>query len=126
MIKKYGCELNDSDIKTPAIIHGYLGAYMARDLFDVNENVFNAIRTHSMGEPDMSLFQKIIFIADYIEPFRNIIDNIDYLRKLAFDNIDACVLKVLEQTLTYLTNSNSQIHCNTYSTLEYYKKTIKK
>lgn len=120
-IKTYGYELTNNDLETPAILHGYLGAYMAKDLFDVNNNIFNAIKVHSMGEPNMSLLQKIIFISDYVEPFRDKIDNIDSLRKLAYNNIDKCVYEITNQTLKFLKETNRNIHINTYKTLEYYK-----
>lgn len=125
-IKKYGYQLNQYDIDTPAIIHGFLGAYMAKDLFDINNNVYNAIRTHSMGEANMTTLQKIIFISDYVEPFRDKIDNIDNLRKLAYINIDECVYQITNQTLFFLKSIKANIHKNAYDTLDYYKKNIKK
>ena len=125
-IKNYGYELNEYDIKTPAIIHGFLGAYMSKELFDINEDVFKAIKSHSMGEPNMSMLQKILFISDYVEPFRDKIDNIDYLRKLAYDNIDECVYQITKQTLDYLIKTKADIHINTYNTLDYYKNLLNK
>ena len=123
-VKEYGYVLTESDLKTPAIIHGFLGAYMAKELFDVNDNIYNAIRTHSMGEANMSLLQKIIFISDYIEPFRDKIDNIDDLRKLAYNDIDRCVYEISKQTLDFLLESKKSVHINTYKTLEYYKEKL--
>ena len=125
-IKNYGYILNEHDINNKAIIHGFLGAYMAKDLFNVNDNVYNAIRTHSMGEPNMTMLQKIIFISDYVEPFRDKIDNIDYLRKLAFENIDECVYEITNQTLEYLNSIKANIHIDTYNTLDYYKNILNK
>ena len=125
-IKNYGYELNEYDKNNPAIIHGFLGAYMAKELFDINDNIFNAIRTHSMGEANMSMLQKIIFISDYVEPFRDKIDNIDYLRKLAYENIDECIYQIIKQTLEFLKDSKANIHINTYNKYEYYKKLLNK
>ena len=123
-VKEYGYVLTEYDLKTPAIIHGFLGAYMAKELFDVNDNIYNAIRTHSMGEPNMSLLQKIIFVSDYVEPFRDKIDNIDTLRKLAYNDIDRCVYEISKQTLDFLLESKKSVHINTYKTLEYYKEIL--
>ena len=79
-----------------------------------------------MGEPNMTMLQKIIFISDYVEPFRDKIDNIDYLRKLAFENIDECVYEITNQTLEYLNSIKANIHIDTYNTLDYYKNILNK
>ena len=125
-INNYGYVLNEYDINNKAIIHGFLGAYMSKDLFNVNDNIYNAIRTHSMGEPNMTMLQKIIFISDYVEPFRDKIDNIDCFRKLAFENIDECVYQITNQTLEYLKSIKANIHIDTYNTLDYYKNILNK
>ena len=79
-----------------------------------------------MGEPNMTMLQKIIFISDYVEPFRDKIDNIDCFRKLAFENIDECVYQITNQTLEYLKSIKANIHIDTYNTLDYYKNILNK
>ena len=69
----------------------------------------------------MSLLDKIIFIADYIEPKRDKAAHLDEIRKLAFEDLDACMADILYDTLHYLNNKKGAIDPNTQLTYEYYK-----
>ena len=69
----------------------------------------------------MSLLEKIIFIADYIEPGRSKQAELDKVRNLAFTDIDECVLKITEDTLKYLESRNMTIDDMTVRTRDYYK-----
>ncbi len=62
----------------------------------------NAIASHTTGRPHMSLLEKIIYIADYIEPGREELPNMAEVRKLAFHDIDACLYRILKDSLVYL------------------------
>lgn len=69
----------------------------------------------------MSLLEKIVFVADYIEPGRKEAENLADIRRLAFEDIDKALLKILEDTLQYLEVSGKEIDPRTRETLEYYK-----
>ena len=70
----------------------------------------------------MTLLEKIVFIADYIEPNRKYLDNMDEVRHLAFTDLDGAVLRVLKDTLTYLGEGTKAVDPMTKETYEYYKK----
>ena len=74
----------------------------------------------------MSLLEKIVFVADYIEPGRKPLSHIDEVRRLAFADIDKAVLQILEDTLTYLGEGSKAVDPMTSKTLEYYKKALDK
>ena len=87
----------------PALLHAIAGPVIAfRDygIFDAEINA--AIRFHTTGRPEMSLLEKIIYVADYIEPNRKKAANLDELRRLAFDDLDACLTRILAQTIGYV------------------------
>ena len=70
----------------------------------------------------MSVFEKIIFIADYIEPNRNKAPNLKQIRKMAYDDIDMALIKILQDTLDYLEQTGTEIDPGTKKTLDYYLK----
>ena len=67
-----------------------------------DEDIRSAIEFHTTGRPAMSLLEKIVFVADYIEPNRKPLPEIDEIRNEAFSDIDASVAHILKNTLTYL------------------------
>jgi len=74
----------------------------------------------------MTLLDKIIYIADYIEPGRRELPNMADVRQLAFENIDECLYKILKDSLIYLSTKNMPIDPMTEQTYLYYKKILKK
>lgn len=106
------------------LLHGKVGAYIARKEFDIlDEDILNAITWHTTGRPDMSLLEKIIFVADYIEPSRRPIPELNLIRQLAFTDIDQAVIKILENTLKYLNEKGSPIDDMTQKTYDSYIRT---
>ena len=69
----------------------------------------------------MSALDKIIYIADYIEPGRPALPNMSIVRKLAFQDLDACVCRILEDSLVYLKSRNIPLDPTTERTYQYYK-----
>ncbi len=107
------------------ILHSHVGAYIAKDLFNINKDIFNAIYTHTAGDKEMSFLQKVIFIADFIEPFRDKTDEIDKtIKKLAYEDIDLCVYKILKLTIEKLNSFNVSIYYKTKIAYEFYKSII--
>ena len=87
-----------------------------------NPEICDAIRWHTTGKPDMSLLEKIIFVADYIEPGRFTAKNLPLIRKMAFSDIDEALLKILYDTLVYLNSTGNAVDPMTQKTYEYYKR----
>lgn len=98
------------------LIHSYLGAEIAKEKYNVvDEDILNAIRYHTIGRENMSILEKIIFIADYIEPGRNF-DGIEEVRELAYENIDEAIIISMEQTIKYIIDKGLLLHPNTINT----------
>lgn len=112
----------DSFSQFPQVLHGFLGAEMAKAQFGItDEEILDAIRYHTTGRQQMSLLEKIIFIADYIEEGRSSIPSILEARKEVFNNLDTSVLISLESTMRYLENKGVKIHPLTMEAYVYYK-----
>lgn len=120
------CENHDIPItkverKNPFLLHAKAGAYLARKKYRVkNQDILNAIQNHTTGRKGMSLLEKIVFVADYIEPGRKHAPNLDEIRRMAFLDLDRALLKILEDTLNYLEASGGDIDPMTEETRNYY------
>ena len=121
--EKRNIPMTDLERRNPFLLHAKVGAYLAREKYGVkNQNILNAIHNHTTGRQDMSLLEKIVFVADYIEPGRKQAPNLAEIRKLAFQNLDEALMKILEDTLRYLKASGGEIDPMTEETWNYYHK----
>lgn len=121
LCKKYKLQLNGIEKENHALIHAKLGAYLAKKEYGIEDaEVISAIRFHTTGRPNMSLLEKIVYIADYIEPHRKL-PKVEELRTLAFENIDEALFQLLELSLEHLQDSNKLIDEMTIATYQYYK-----
>lgn len=107
----------------PFLLHGKLGAYIARAKYDITDDeILSAITYHTTGKSDMTLLEKIVYIADYIEPMRNKASHLTEIRKLAFQDLDECMYVILKDTLDYLEeNPEDEIDDASKEAFLYYK-----
>ena len=106
----------------PSLLHAKLGALLAEREYDITSpDILHAIKVHTTGEPDMSTLDKIIFIADYIEPGRDKAPNLEKVREIAFKDLNACMAQILRDTLIYLKQGHGSIDPTTELTYEFYK-----
>ena len=122
-----GMELTEGELQAPSIIHSRLGARMAEEKFGVNDpEILSAIACHTTGKPDMSLLDKILYIADYIEPRRYKIKDLPAIRRLAFEDLDEALFQIMEGTLRYLKESGTYADIMTQNAYHYYKKQMRR
>ncbi len=122
LCEDYGLGVSEVERNNPGLLHSKLGAYFIEKEYGINdEEMKNAVTYHSTGRPEMTVFDKIIYIADYIEPSRSKAPNLACIRQLAFVDIDECLYTILEATLSYLKNNQSAIDPLTEQTYLYYK-----
>lgn len=118
----YNIPISKYEQKSIFLLHAKVGAYYAKMLYGVeDEEIINAITYHTTGRPGMTLLEKIIFTADYIEPNRKPVQRLDIIRKEAYCNLDHAVYMILENTLEYLKTTNYVIDDMTLKSYEYYK-----
>ena len=127
LCEEYQIALTDTELKNHALIHPKLGAYIARENYGIQDmELLHAIAAHTTGHPDMTTLEKIIFIADYIEPGRDTAPHLTELRKLAFEDLNRAMYRILEDTLNYLHEKGGIIDSQTEATYQYYKDLTKK
>ena len=123
LCRKYKISLTDSELEMPALIHAKLGAYLARHEYKIeDQDIIDAITYHTTGRPGMTLLEKIIYIADYIEPNRKLIPGLAEIRSIVFQDIDRAVYLSAQRTVRYLKDGGRSVDPMTISTCEYYKK----
>ena len=106
----FGILVNDIELVSPFLLHAPVGACLVRVEFGVtDEEILQAIQYHTTGRPDMSLLDKVIFLADYIEPNRSF-PGVQHIRKLAFRDLDKAVLAVYDLTLQHIIDQGGLIH----------------
>lgn len=119
LIKEYGLKLDDIIMTSSELIHGPLGAKMVKDHFNIgDQEILNAIEFHTTGRANMSTVEKIVFLADFIEPERDF-DGIEKIRFKATVNLDKAVLMALDSTIYYLIEKKNIIHVNTVNARNY-------
>ena len=105
------------------MLHAKVGGHLAKTKYKVDdEDVINAVIYHTTGRPGMSLLEKIVYIADYIEPGRDHVSNLDEVRNLCFRDLDDALLQILEDILVHLKESKKEIDPMTQMTYEFYKR----
>lgn len=121
--REYSLPVNQYEEKNPSLLHGKVGAYFASQVYGENDTeILSAITWHTTGKPDMSLLDKIVFIADYIEPGRRDLPGLSDIRRLAYTDIDKAVLGELKSTVDYLRANGTEIDPATLKTMEFYEK----
>ena len=111
LCKKYNINLDKFLLENPELIHSFLGAKIAELEYNITDfDILNAIAYHTTGRENMSILEKIVFIADYIEPNRDYFDGLDKIRELAYKNINTAIIFALENTMKYLKNRNIKLH----------------
>ncbi len=120
--EKNHLEITDLERKNPFMLHAKLGAFLEKKKYDIEDReILDAIRWHTTGRPDMTMLDKIVYIADYIEPKRDKAPNLHEIRQLAFLDLDKALLRILEDTLGYLGDSTDHIDSMTKKTYDFYK-----
>ena len=118
--EKYGIINDTYETANVKLLHAKTGAALARDLFNISDRVYSAIRWHTTGKPDMTLLEKIIYMADYIEPNRDF-PGVDRLRKLAYEDLDAAMALGLKMSLEDIRSYGAEPYEVTVSAYEWYK-----
>ena len=114
LCEQYGIQLDSMEQETLKLLHSKTGAAIARDVFGVDDEIYDAIWYHTTGHADMTLLEKIIYLADYIEPNRSF-PGLDALRNVCYEDLDKGVFMGLEMSIEEMTSQGSLVH---HATLE--------
>ncbi len=120
----YGVKMDREERQAEKLYHAITGAAVAKNVFGVSREEEDAIRWHTTGKADMSLLEKIIYLADYIEPTRDFCD-LRELRKLAFEDLDRAMLLGLDMAVEDLREKGAPVHSNSVYARDYLKGKLK-
>ncbi len=118
--KRYDIALDEYEEKYEKLLHAKSGSAIARHVFGEDEEVWRAIDCHTTGKADMTTLDKVLYLADYIEPNRTF-EGVETLRRLANENLDRAIEQALKITLTELKGKNAPIHPNAQRALDQLK-----
>ena len=106
--EKYAMMLDSFEREHPKLLHAKTGALIAREIFGESEEVCSAIEWHTTGRAGMSLLEKLIYLADYMEPNRDM-EGIEELRRLTWSDLDAALMMGLEMTMSYVRSRGAKV-----------------
>lgn len=118
-----GLEVSEDEKKNIVLLHAKYGSYMAEHKYGITDpDILSAIAYHTTGRPNMSTLEKIIYIADYIEPRRCKASNLEYMRKLAFLDLDEALVKIMTGILEYLDETGASVDGQTKEACRFYER----
>jgi nicotinate-nucleotide adenylyltransferase len=120
LCRSYGRVLDDFSRRYPKTLHALTGSLVAQRIFGENEAVVSAIECHTTGKAAMNMLEKIIYVADYMEPNRDF-PGVEELRRLAFSDMDAALRCGLHMTLEHLARQGAEVSPASHEALEYLK-----
>ncbi len=118
---KYGILLDEVEKREGKLLHSKTGAAIAKYEFGCDDEVYWAIYWHTTGKEDMSLLEKVIYMADYIEPTRDF-EGVDELRRLAFSDLDRALELGFQMSIDDMVRRDIRPHERTLGALEWIKK----
>jgi nicotinate-nucleotide adenylyltransferase len=117
LCRKYQVQLDELEQRALKLMHAKTGAAIARAEFGVDDEIYNAILWHTTGHAHMTLLEKIMYLADYIEPTRDF-PGVDKLRKVCYDSLDAGLKLGLSMTVEEMRERGNPVHHATLEALE--------
>ena len=118
---QYGVELDEMERVTEKLLHSKTGAILARHMFGQDDEIYQALFYHTTARGNMTLGEKIIYMADYIEPNRDF-PGVEEMRALAYSDLDAAVAMGTRMAIEEMREKGRTVHPNTRDAYEHYRK----
>ncbi len=118
LCEQYGIALDELERKNLKLLHAKTGAAIARDLFGVSDEIYWAIYWHTTGKADMTKLEKVIYLADYIEPSRDF-PGVEKLRRAVHADLEHGLLMALEDSIEEMRQRGNPVHPNTVEARDY-------
>jgi len=117
----HDCGKSSNKEENDNLTHSSASAMLAKSIYNVDDDeIINAILYHTTGRENMTILEKIVFIADKIEPNRYY-EGVEDLRKTAYNNIDDALINSLETTIEYVKRRNQELNIESINTLRFLK-----
>jgi predicted HD superfamily hydrolase involved in NAD metabolism len=119
MANDSGIIFDNETLGSTDLLHGAIGAYISEKEIGIGDTeILDAIRYHTTGRPDMTVLDKLIYLADFIEPGRSF-PGVDEIRKLSMIDLNEAVIAALESTIEHLNRSGKKVHSSTVESRDY-------
>lgn len=119
--RKFDIIINELMFDNPELVHSHLGSFLAEEIYAVEDrDILNSIKYHTTGREDMSCLEKIIFIADFIEPERNF-KAAEEVRKIAYVDLNKSIIMALDYTIKFLIDKEKTISVRSIEARNYLK-----
>ncbi len=105
-VDKYNIDSDYLSDNLKPVLHGIIGSYYVKEKYNMDDEICNSIKYHTLGNPNMTLFDKIVLVSDKIGR----VNPDKYLIDLAYDNIDAAVIYILEKQKDKLESQGKNMH----------------
>ena len=119
IIDKYGIVLDEIEQMNGNLLHAKIGAYICKNEYGFTDDMVNSVMYHSTGRENMSLLEKITYLADATDETRTYLD-LDYYVNLVKNDIDMAMLEVSRWVLDNLLSKKHVIHPNSLRCYNYY------
>lgn len=127
MCDEMGVLLDDIKRESTALLHAELGAKLAETEFGITDNeILGAVKYHTLGRAEMTTLEKILYLADIIEPNRKEFEGLNELRALCTEDLDAALLYALELTIAHIGRKGRILHTQTIEAEAFYRKKLHK
>jgi predicted HD superfamily hydrolase involved in NAD metabolism len=105
-----GYKVEEVSIDSPRLLHGCVGAIIAKEVMGIeDEDILNAIFYHTTGRKNMSGLEKLIYIADYVEPLR-VFPGVDKMRSNVYVDLNKTLISAIDSTIKYIMEKGQMIH----------------
>ena len=119
ILKNNGVKMDKYLLNSPQILHGAVGAILAKEIMGIEDiDILNAVKYNTTGKENMTTLEKIIYIADYVEPNRKY-EGVDKIREVVFKDLDNGVFMGIENTMLHLLKERQLIHIDTINARNY-------
>ena len=120
-ISKYNIKLDDIEKANKSLLHAKIGAYICKQKYGFTQDMVNSVRYHTTGRENMSILEKIIYLADATEEGRveyKVSDYVDLIK----EDIDKAMIEMSKMVINKLLKNNKLIHLDTINCYNYYNK----
>ena len=98
------------EFQTKELLHGLAAITICKAEFRIRDtDILNSVRYHTTGRGKMTLLEKLVFLADFIEPSRSF-EGVDHIRKLACEDLDGAMIKALDSSILFIMGKSALIH----------------
>ncbi len=126
MCDALGVELDPVKREQRSVVHADLGAKLLETEFGITDpEIISAVKYHTLGRVDMTRLEKILYLADIIEPGRKPWDGLEDLRKMAMADLDCAMLCAVDRSVEYVLRRHKILHSQTLATQQYFSKICK-